>query len=695
MKLLLVQELRTASKTLPVSLGKLGYRVATSVPRECIEVIKQGGLDLILLDVNPSISLELLRSIKSSIKTFSVPVIVMSARPTREQVLNSVQAGAANFIDKGSMSLDVVQEKIQKVMGGGAKSVPEKGPVVQARRLSSPAQLSPPPAGLSVVVISPKKHLGQMMKREMKGIELIASTYGEQLMKDILGTPPHVVLIDDQLSNSLQVALMIRSKLKQVGVVLISRAVTRDKVVGAARSGIAGIVVYPFSPALLLDTIRRAFEKTGNTAQSLVPSTSAAAHVGAAPPGEEVMDRLLQIDSVRSLPHIIERVLFITEDESTGATELEEVILTDANAASVLLKRVNSSFYSPEQEITRVRDAIARIGFEEVRSLMMTLSVIHNFGVEQKQMAFDRLRVWRASLATAIISRELAKHLGATAVEEAFLGGLLADLGKMILDEHLREKFEQAICLGHEQVFSLAAAERRVIGVDHTEVAARVLAKWEFPERIIDLVGRHEDMAWDPEASVDANIPAVIGLAKWIVLGLGIGDNAEILFDWVPAELLKSTNLAGFLNQDLIAQVVDELTGMLSYFKVSLGWPPESTGTSVVHYHDVADLPLSPLELIIRRLGGEPSKLASLNALNQLPPEAVALVHFPSVSDLKEKSSGKGWGDRPWLFVLPRGQFPISDELKERVGLPVGLCRYTERPFSLRRIEQDLAELGT
>ena len=57
MKLLLVQELRTASKTLPVSLGKLGYRVATSVPRECIEVIKQGGLDLILLDVNPSISL--------------------------------------------------------------------------------------------------------------------------------------------------------------------------------------------------------------------------------------------------------------------------------------------------------------------------------------------------------------------------------------------------------------------------------------------------------------------------------------------------------------------------------------------------------------------------------------------------------------------------------------------------------------
>ena len=203
-------------------------------------------------------------------------------------------------------------------------------------------------------------------------------------------------------------------------------------------------------------------------------------------------------------------------------------------------------------EFVVIYDAVVS---QDVRSLVMSLSVIDNFGVGQEQLAFDRLGFWQASLATAIVAREMARNLGASNQEDAFLGGLLADFGKMILDECLREDFERAICLSHEKMISLSSAERRVFGLDHNEVGAQVLSEWNFPERIVDLVGHHECMVWDPSVDADANIAAVVGLAKWGVLGLGIGDNCEILYDWVPADMLSSAHLEGMFDQDLLKAI--------------------------------------------------------------------------------------------------------------------------------------------
>jgi len=451
-----------------------------------------------------------------------------------------------------------------------------------------------------------------------------------------------------------------------------------------------------FSPPLLLKAISEAFEKVGSTASNLLPTGMAESRLSEPPRANEVLDRLLQVEEVKSLPHIIERVLFISNDKSAGATELEDVILSDANAASVLLKRVNSPYYAGEHQITRVRDAITRIGFEDVRALVMTLSVIDNFGIGQEQLGFDRLGFWKASLATAILSREMAQNIGASSAEDAFLGGLLADFGKMIFDENARDEFVQAISLGHEKVISLAAAEKRVLGVDHSELGAQVLAKWSFPQRIVELVRAHESMAWQESAGVDANLAAVIGLAKWIVLGLGIGDTAEILYDWVPGELLAWAKLDGYINTELLDRLTEELSGILSYFDVPLEWPPECAGERPeMFYYEGGPLALSPLELIVRRLGGVPTRIESLEALDDLPEDSIGLLHFSSAAELKEAASDRDWGPRPLMFFLPRGQVPTDDGVKQRVGLPLGACRYTEHPFSLHQVQLDVAELGT
>ncbi|MBN4049932.1 HDOD domain-containing protein [bacterium AH-315-M10] len=551
---------------------------------------------------------------------------------------------------------------------------------------------------LRLVVVSLSKRLGNVIQQGLSRfqVQLTNFTRVDKSLGHMLRNPPHVVLIEDQLRSAYNCAAAIRQRLPQTGVILISRSMTRNKVLLAAQAGVTHIVVRPFALTTLLSRISSACNSAGNDGGNLVPTAEEVIDLlREAPDGQAVLDQLKRIETLQAVPHVVQRVLAITGDDSSGASEMERVVQGDPNITAIVLKRANSTYYSGVKKITRVRDAITRIGFNNVRNIVLALSVMKMNDRESNQVGFDREEFWKASLATAIVSREFANHLGLPRKEEAFVIGLLADFGGMVLDEHMPEKLEQSICLAHQELLSLGEAQKRVLGITHAQVGAFVLNRWGFPETMINILGGQQAAeAASPLSAPDKMLRTAIWMARWTVAGLGIGDKSEVILDHAPKEMTMGFNIAGLINDDFIQRLLDEVNEMLAFFKVEVKWPGKlEPGAPSIYIYESVQPTISPLELIVRRLGAQPVRVRELDELDNLDFGTTAIVSLSDCEELKHATKSRDWEDLPWMFVLPRGRAPHDDSLKQSLGLPVGDCRYAEHPLMIADVVTTLAGL--
>jgi len=570
---------------------------------------------------------------------------------------------------------------------------PSRGQSCSAESLGMSAEKK-----LRVVVISPSKRLGNLIQQGLGRfqVEFVTFTRVNEGLKQILRNPPHVVLIEDQLGAAYTCAAALKQRVPNTGVVMISRSMTRQKVILSARAGVTRIVVRPFALTTLLDQIRAACNMAGNNGGQLVPTSMEVIDLlDQAPDGQAVLDQLRRIESLQAVPHVMQRVMGVTEDGTSGASELEQVVHGDPNIAAVVLKRANSSYYSGVNKITRVRDAITRIGFNNVRCIVMALSLMNLQGRESKQVGFDREEFWKASLATAVLAREFARHFGLPNTEEAFIIGLLADFGCMVLDEHMPQLLERSICLAHEELLPLGEAEQRVLGITHAQVGAFVLNRWRFPENVINILGGQQaSNSSSPLSIPDKMLRTAVWLARWTVAGLGLGDKSEVVVDYAPTSLTQGFDIAGLINNVFLARAIEEVNRMLDFFQVEIDWPCSlEQDLPRIYIYEAEQPPISPLELIVRRLGAQPVRLDSLAALEQLEPGATAIVAMGAAKPLANAVEGKSWGEQSWLFVLPRGEIPRDDSLKQQFGLPVGACRYAEYPIVIAEVMSAMAQL--
>jgi len=551
---------------------------------------------------------------------------------------------------------------------------------------------------LRVAIISLSKRLGIVIQQGLSRFQVEFQTYNrvDQGLKLILSAPPHVVLIEDNMQSAYAGAAAIHQRLPQTGVIMISRVMTREKVMQAAKAGVTRVIVRPFALTTLLGQIRDACNVAGNDGGLLVPTAEAVIDLlRDVPDGKEVLAQLRRIESLQAVPHVVHRVMAITSDEGSGANELERVVQGDANIAAIVLKRANSSHYAAVNKITRVRDAITRIGFDNVRGIVMALSLMNLTGRESKQVGFDREEFWKASLATAVLAREFAAHFGVPKVEEAFIIGLLADFGCMVLDEHMPLRLEKSICLAQQELLPLGLAEQRVMGITHAQVGAFILNRWRFPGNLINILGGQQADKSTSELTIpDRMLRTAVWLARWTVTGLGLGDKAEVVLHQAPRSLTRGLSIADLLTNDFLSRVIDEVNKILEFFEVQIDWPGHvSQDQPPIYIYQEEQPQISPLELVVRRLGAQPVRLEELQELEQLESGVTAIVSMESPKDLKQAAEGKNWGEKDWLFVLPRGGIPVDDSVKQRVGLPTGVCSYAEFPLVLSDLVSSLAKL--
>jgi putative nucleotidyltransferase with HDIG domain len=217
---------------------------------------------------------------------------------------------------------------------------------------------------------------------------------------------------------------------------------------------------------------------------------------------------------------IIAGIVRLDVESTTCFRDLDSYVHSDQGVATLVLRVVNSALYSRGNTIATIPRAISVLGFQVVRSLSM-LAFSRSLFSQTRNPLFHR-HIWQHSLLTAIAGQTICKVLGHEKnKDEAFIAGLMHDMGKVLLFTHDQSKYLEVIDLVVTQGKPSAEAEQQVFGCDHYQVGCEAVSQWKLPERFIDYMGV-DHSAPSPE---HANDPVRLSLAcaNLVVGTMGFG----------------------------------------------------------------------------------------------------------------------------------------------------------------------------
>ena len=249
---------------------------------------------------------------------------------------------------------------------------------------------------------------------------------------------------------------------------------------------------------------------------------------------------LEEVVTLPSLPQSIARLLTLLEDPACSLREVSRAISADPSISLKTLRLVNSAYYGLGQSVNTLEHAVMLLGVRVIKNLALTAAVFNSIG-----RAEDRFL--RHSVACAVAMRvcaeagPLASHLGAP--DEAFVFGLLHDIGKVILEEFLPDESARIRTVAREDAKPWYRAEREILGIDHAQVGARLAEKWKLSSPIINAVAGHHDLSrCTPDTRM---LAATLSVADYLCIASGFAGYEDAQSDlgadvWAASELSKA-----------------------------------------------------------------------------------------------------------------------------------------------------------
>ncbi|MFN3603502.1 MAG: HDOD domain-containing protein [Leptonema sp. (in: bacteria)] len=227
---------------------------------------------------------------------------------------------------------------------------------------------------------------------------------------------------------------------------------------------------------------------------------------------------LNQIKDLNIIPPVLIQVMALPDDNELSFKELSNLVQTDQILVSRILKIANSPFYNRGIEITSLQNAIARLGFRLIRSMVVVAmnDSIFAYGNYRK----FREEVWQHSIAKAIYSSKLFEEfMGKQEMDKGIIGGLLQDIGKVILNMIDRKKYVEVLKEFLETQEDIRQIEINKFEVDHSTMGYLASKLWKLPEFVQKIIyERH--IPFDKRSSYSAFISLVDCLVRKSGFGL-------------------------------------------------------------------------------------------------------------------------------------------------------------------------------
>ncbi|MGA2297635.1 MAG: HDOD domain-containing protein, partial [FCB group bacterium] len=207
---------------------------------------------------------------------------------------------------------------------------------------------------------------------------------------------------------------------------------------------------------------------------------------------KDIQEMVNKVEDFPTLPTIYTSLLDVMANTRTTVQDVANVITRDQASSTKILKIVNSSLYGMQTNVETITEAIFYIGFNEVKNIVMTLSVLDLFEDVKSLMNFNVVELWKHSIAVGVITRNLGKSIGEKDVENYFLAGVLHDIGKLFFLKNYNDEYYDVIREVSEHKISISEAEEMVFGMTHCTVGHLLSEKWKLPATLKFSILNHQ-----------------------------------------------------------------------------------------------------------------------------------------------------------------------------------------------------------
>lgn len=214
------------------------------------------------------------------------------------------------------------------------------------------------------------------------------------------------------------------------------------------------------------------------------------------------------VDSLPSLPQVVQQVLEKLADSSCEFEDLSEIIQLDAAFSGKLLQISNSSYLGSLTKASTVEAAISRLGFNEVRNIATVIGMVDSFNASRGPFSIEGF--WTRSLTTAATSLALSNRRGvghSAGTSEHYLQGMALDLGMLLMGWKIEDEYTQVVTQATKENKPWYEVERDFFGFDHGDVSAALLRRWKFPAPAMDAAAwHHKPDQYQGQHSVDVKL---------------------------------------------------------------------------------------------------------------------------------------------------------------------------------------------
>jgi HD-like signal output (HDOD) protein len=284
-----------------------------------------------------------------------------------------------------------------------------------------------------------------------------------------------------------------------------------------------------------------------------VPATAPATAAGGKDPQKVIADAVNSISHIATLPEITLKIIELVENPRSTAQDLNKLISNDPALVARILKVVNSAFYGLPGQIGSINRAIVLLGLNAVKNIVIAASLTKLFRGGRVSPHFSAKDLWTHSIAVGVLSKMIVQRLNNTLPDEAFLAGLIHDMGILVELQAFREPLVEVAERAAKEDGKYIDFELQAMGVDHQALGAALTAKWKFPRSFQYVTGHHHNpLSLAPECRW---LTLVTYVADHVACREGCGYALTCKGDEIDVGVMAELGLS----QEVLADIVKQL----------------------------------------------------------------------------------------------------------------------------------------
>lgn len=222
--------------------------------------------------------------------------------------------------------------------------------------------------------------------------------------------------------------------------------------------------------------------------------------------------------SIPTMPAAAQKAFQLSTNPKAEARDFIEVIESDEALAARVIKIANSVYFDRGKASKTIEDSVVVIGINELRNLLSATTLSEIFPTTHKA----RSQLWENDIATAVIAKSIAQMHLPSQTEVAFLGGLMHDIGKLLLLQRCGGDYQKVFEQVERSGQAFCEAEAQIYPFDHTEVGQLIGERWNFSPELISIIRWHHQ-PWDQLSKSGISLPLIVRAADTIAHALGLG----------------------------------------------------------------------------------------------------------------------------------------------------------------------------